>query len=284
MHPTESHNCSSPRRFLMTLVLGIVAFSAGCAKPAAGDGGTSTTSPVSDPNYKFATGNWVFSATAPGGTFATLSGFVDEQGGDPGTNDFTTAAMQAQSSSCYSSSPILSFEGTVTNTTVSLTSFTEEGQVMTISATKNAAANAVTGTYSVSGGCANGASGAFSGVLYQPLNGTYSSAVSSASPTPSVQLTLAQATQGDGSGISFLSGSASFQNISCFTGGTVSSPGSYVLGNRVSLSVRANDSAGSQILAAGIFDAAGDTITFPSIAIVSGSCVGSFGPATLTLQ
>jgi hypothetical protein len=172
----------------------------------------------------------------------------------------------------------------VLNTQVNLTSFSADGQTLTISATRNTAGNELTGTYTITGtGCATGDAGTIAGTLYEPLTGTYQGAVTGSTPTQYMQFALTQATQGDGNGLSFLSGFAALQGFSCFTGATLSSTASYVLGSAVTLSLTANDPSLTPIVATGTFDAAADTITLSSINVTSGDCSGSLGPTTLTL-
>jgi hypothetical protein len=253
-----------------------------CA-PATGGGGA-TTPPVSDPNYKLMTGNWEFttSATSKAAPFTVLAGFVNEQPSDPSINDYTTAALQATSSTCFGEPPDLSFTGAAQGTALNLSSFSADSQVVTFSGIKDATATHLTGSYTVAGGCSDGAAGTLTGLLYQPLNGTYQGA---ATMNPaSITLVLAQAPQGDGEGYSYLTGQAVFGNISCFSLGTMTGSTSYVIGSSVTINIHTNDPNGSQLVAKGSFDASAQTIILQSVEIVDGSCSGSLGQLSLSLN
>jgi hypothetical protein len=173
-------------------------------------------------------------------------------------------------------------EGTVQGTAVGLHSFSVNGQYVTITATKNTKATQLTGTYSVSGGCANGAAGNITGTRYAILNGAYAGTI--AGGGQSIQVNVAQNTQGTGSGNFFVSGSATFAGISCFTTGTMAAENGSIIGNTVVLNFATNDPNGAQAVLTGQIDPAADTLTLSSVDVTGGSCAGSLGGATLTLQ
>jgi len=275
-HRIQPQICAVLSFIVMTLFCG-------CVKPAGdGGGGTTTTTPPNN-NYQAITGNWVISTTATGGPFTTLSGFINEVSSS-GSSDFTTAALVAQSTGCYATTSSVSLEGSASGAQVNLTSFQNDGQVMSVFATRNMAGNQLTGNYSVVGGCANGASGNVFGTLYDPLNGTYSGPLNSGNTAQTMQLTMTQAPQGDGAGRSFLSGTVTFQGTPCFASGTLSPTASYVIGNQVTISATTADASESQVLATGTFDSAGDTIAFSQVEFNNGACAGPTGTTSLTLQ
>lgn len=235
--------------------------------------------------YAFLTGNWVFATTptASPTPFTGLSGFIDEQDQDPGTNDVATAALQAQPSNCYLGADTIPLEGTVQGTALGLHSFSVNGQYVTINATKNSTATTLTGTYSVSGGCANGAAGTITGTRYAILNGTYTGSFTN-SPAQGLQLAVSQNTQGTGSGNFFVSGTAAFTGISCFTTGTMAADNGSIIGNMVVLTYTTNDPSGAQVVLSGEINPTASTLTLSSAVVTGGSCAGALGGATLALQ
>jgi len=260
----------------------------GCVKPTGGSGSGGGGTKPSD--YVYLTGNWQFDATPASGAapFTVLTGFINEQG-STGTNDFTTAALQVQSTTCYSSAVEIPLQGGTEPTLLGLSSFAVDGQTLTISATKDSTATHLTGKYSISGGCADGESGTLAGTLYDLVNGTYSGAVAGTGPAENIQLSVTQGV-GSGDGLSYISGSASFQGFSCFTSGNLPFavagqyfPG-YVTGSQIYLAFTTNDANGSQVILSGTFDPTATTIMINSLAIVGGDCAQAPQPVSLTLS
>jgi hypothetical protein len=236
------------------------------------------------------TGNWQFTATATKGAapFTALAGFINEEAGDPSIDDFVSAALLTDSNTCFQSPPYISLSGAALNHQLNLGSFLTESQTVTLTGTKNEAANSLTGAYSVVGGCADGTAGTIVGTLYLALDGSYSGAVTG-NPAETISLSLTQDTAGDGEGKSFLNGTANLQGLPCGLGSeTLDATTSYVIGSAAYITT-AIDAAGSQLVASGTFDAAADTITLTSITATTTtnaatSCSESVGPAVLSLS
>jgi hypothetical protein len=266
---------------LATVLTGLLVALVGCTTARTPFSGSTTPPPT---GYTFLTGNWVIQTTPTSSPtpFTGLSGFIDEQDQNAGTNDALTAALEANPSNCYLGADAIPLEGTVQGTAVGLHSFSVNGQYVTITATKNTKATQLTGTYSVSGGCANGAAGNITGTRYAILNGAYAGTI--AGGGQSIQVNVAQNTQGTGSGNFFVSGSATFAGISCFTTGTMAAENGSIIGNTVVLNFATNDPNGAQAVLTGQIDPAADTLTLSSVDVTGGSCAGSLGGATLTLQ
>jgi hypothetical protein len=269
----------TPLFMSLVLVLAVIELT-GCV------GTNSTTNSTKPGTFVSVTGNWELDATPSSGTppFTVLSGFFNELGTNPASGDYVSAALQVQSTTCYGASTSVPVQGLVAGNVLTLASFPVDGQEIAITATKNAAGTQMTGDYNIIGGCANGDEGTLVGTLYAPVNGTYSGTVQMASSPETIQLTLAQSTQGTGTGESLVSGSAVFQGFSCFTSGTLQNTNSYVIGSTASLTFTTNEMSGSQITMAGKIDPAADTVTLSSINVTGGSCSGSIGAATLTLN
>ncbi len=261
---------------------GVLGGLAGCATtghPGSGGGG-------SNPGYVYLTGNWQIettNTTAPV-PFTSLGGFINEQGDNPGVDDLTTAALLAKPGDCYLGAPTIPLQGATQGDHLGLHSFSVNGQFVTISATKDATATHLTGTYTVSGGCANGAAGTISGTKYAPLTGTYAGPINGSSPAKTLQLTLSQYTTGTGDGVFLIGGSAVFNGFTCFTQGTMPSTSGSVSGSSATLTFNTNDMSGAQVVLTGTFDPAAKTLTLSSVQVTGGSCSGPVGGATLTLQ
>jgi hypothetical protein len=230
------------------------------------------------------TGNWQFQVTPTTGPtpFTSLSGFIDELNEDPGVNDSATATLQAQSSTCFVDTTLIPLQGTVQGTQLSLYSFSIVNQFVSIAATEDSTATHMTGTYTIGGGCANGAAGTLAGTEYAPLTGGYAGGIAGDTPEKTLNLNLSQLTQGSGDGTFLVSGSATFSGFSCFTEGTLASMGSFVSGSSVNLTFNTDDVSDARLLLAGTIDPAADTLTLSSIRVTGGVCSGSAWGATLT--
>jgi hypothetical protein len=173
--------------------------------------------------------------------------------------------------------------GQIQGTQMSFSSFSVNGQFLSIEGTINAAGNSFTGTYQITGGCAGGATGTVSGTQYAALTGTYSGSRSGTAGS-TIQLTLSQNQQGNGNGVFLITGSAQFTGFGCFTAGTLSADSGIITGSDVQLAFSATGESGTQIVLTGTIDTAADKFTVSSIQVNGGSCAGSYGTATLTRQ
>jgi hypothetical protein len=259
--------------------IGLIAGSlSGCSSliiPVSGE--ASADSGAVDP---IATGNWQFNLTSSSGAalFPYLSGYLRE---DSAGNYVDAELTETSSSGCFIGTNAISADGTVSGTALTLDSFSVNDQFLEMNGTMNATGSSMTGTYSVSGGCAAGDSGTFTGALYSQLTGTYTGSIDNASSSETISLKLQQNSSGNGNGVLLVAGTATFSGISdCFTSGTIVAPAGYISGNMTQLVF--TDTNGNAIQLKGSIDAAADTLTLSSIAMISGSCAGtSYGTATL---
>ena len=242
-------------------------------------GPATPTPPI--PGYSYLTGNWQMTVSNATGhpSFSALAGFIDETTVKTGTSDATNAIFQLTPDSCFVGGTTLPLTGGVSAGTVSLRSFSDTGQFVTIQGTEDATATNFTGTFTIGGGCSNGASGTIVGVRFDALTGTYTGSFASATGAPAVALSVTQSAFADGKGFSPLSGNATFSGISCFSAATLAS-GSSVIGSTVQLNITASD--GETVLLSGTMDPAASTVTITSGQISGGSCSGSLGSAMLT--
>ena len=268
------------------LLGGFGSFVIGCLHPEP-PGGTYTP----PANYHYLSGNWQFQIAPTTGLppFSSLAGFIAEGGGQAGLNDSTTAALRVQSSGCYSTSVEIPLLGGTGATNVDLTSFSVDGQILTLTMQKDSTATHLSGTYSVAGGCAAGASGTITGILYTALAGNYAGSVGTTAPGSSMLLSLNQGGDGSGDGLSYIRGNAVFTGFQCFTTGTFPYatagaffPG-YVLGSTVSMNFTTNEASGSNVLLTGTIAADGNTINVRTFAIQGGGCNTAAAPVLFTL-
>ena len=273
---------SSPLRRSQTVLLLLTWLAAigtsGCTK-SSGSG-----APAGPDPYTNMTGNWQLQATPTSGAapFAGLSGNFFEEATTAAAHA-TTASLLAQSTGCFATVGTVPLRGNVERPNVALTSFNVDGQVLTLNAQKDEAAETLTGTYSIAGGCANGTKGTLTGQRFNALSGTFTGALAE-DATKTLQLSLSQTVLGTSGGTFLISGSAIFGGVPCFTRGSIVAGQSYVSGASVVLVFNTSNMGASQVTLLGTFNQAANTVTLTSMQIVGSSCAASFGGGTLPLQ
>lgn len=246
---------------------------------SSGGGSGSSGGPAVD-----VTGNWQIQLTATNSPapISSMAGYLSQQG--TGSSQYTTASLQAQTSGCFEDASTVPMYGQTSGSDVNLSSFTIDGQVLSINVQANTAGSQFSGTYSIAGGCADGASGSVAGTEYAPVTGTYTGATTGSAPAVTMSLSLSQDAGATGMGTFPLSGSATFTGISCFSAGTLSAEDGSVIGDSVTMQFTTNGTDGSEIQMSGTINPAATTMTLSSIQITGGNCSGALGSATLTRQ
>ncbi len=211
-----------------------------------------------------------------------MAGYLSQQG--QGANQFTTAALQAQTSGCFQDATTVPMYGQTSDMDVNLASFAIESQTLSVNVQANADGNQFSGNYSIAGGCAGGVSGTVTGTEYASLTGTFTGSITGSSPVVTLSLSLSQDAAGTGLGTFPLSGSAAFSGISCFSQGTLTAENGSVIGDSVTMDFTTNDAEGAEVQMTGSIDSAASTLTLSSIQINGGSCSGTLGSATLLRQ
>lgn len=226
------------------------------------------------------TGNWVLQFTATSGAteFTQLSGFIDDIGT---SQNWATAALQGTLSDCLAGQSFIPWYGNINGASMKLYSFLITGEMLTITANSSSDFKQFTGTYTLGGPCANGATGNVVGTRYADLTGTYSGSLSS-NAGQNLQLDLTQNTVATGNGTFFVTGTAKLQGFSCFTSATIASNAGTVVGNNVQLQFTTNESPSSTLTISGSIDPTAKTFTATSIQVSGGRCAGSLGGASLT--
>ena len=251
----------------------------GCSQRG-GSGSNSGGSGSSDSTVVNVTGNWqiTFTPTNSPAPISSMSGYLSEQG--QGADQFLTAALQAQASGCFTDAATVPMYGGTSGSYVNLTSFTVDGQTLSINTKANTQGNQFSGTYSIAGGCAGGAKGTATGTEYASLSGNFTGSITGSSPAVTLSLSLSQDATGTGLGTFPLSGSAAFSGISCFSQGTLAAENGSVIGDSVTMEFTTN-AQGTEVQMTGTIDPAASTLTLTSIQINGGTCSGTLGSATL---
>lgn len=228
------------------------------------------------------TGNWVLKFTATSGAteFTQLSGFINDVGT---SQNWATAALQGTLADCLVGQSFIPWYGNINGDSMKLYSFLITGEMLTLTGNSNSTFTQFTGTYTLGGPCADGATGNVVGTRYADLTGTYSGSLSS-SAGQSLQLDLKQNTIATGNGTFFVTGSAKLQGFSCFTSATLASYAGTVVGSNVQLQFTTNESSSSTLTLSGSIDPTANTLTVNSIKVSGGQCSGSLGGASLARQ
>jgi hypothetical protein len=176
-----------------------------------GDGGGDGTNPP--PRAPNVSGNWQFyaSSNVTAGNDFEIYGYVNSSGN-------TVTARVRTPFDCFQISDILSFTGTYSNGQITLTSVPISGQTVTIQG--QLTASNVMGSYSISGGCADGDRGALTGFKVPSFSGNWAGTFTSDfQGTPGTTQVAAAFTQGgedlDLLGLAELRGTATFTGTSC---------------------------------------------------------------------
>lgn len=244
---------------------------------------TSTT-PTPVPDQANLSGNWQASLSPAVNTAALSSaaGYINQAGAKTATGQFTTSVLQI-AGDCFIAAPLIPLQGNNNAGAVTLDSYTVNGQTVHLVLAADATASSLTGTYSVNGGCANGATGSVTANRYAPLTGTYTGTLNSgASAGPAVTMNVTQNVNGTGGGTFLLTGTLSVTGTGCTMQGTAAAAQSnYAQGSRMQISFPATDGSGSTTTVTGTFDPAATTIGNVSLSVAGNSCAGLTASGTL---
>ncbi len=250
------------KRIFVVLVL-LNLFAAGCG---GGNGGASL------PVEKITSGNWSFD-TSTNPTF----GHLDSMGGSfVLTGSSLSGTMFVDLTTCSTAPAVIDLSGTMSGNSFTLKASPLDNQVITIQGTIQGP-NSLSGTYSISGGCANGEQGSIAGVYVPPLTGTWKTTESVNGTPVTITLKLTQAPNATSTGYFPLSGTATYSGSPCATTGTVDQNVSFVLGKLVGVFVSTNESGGTgTVLYGGALDAPATATSFQGFEeVMTGSCSSS---------
>ncbi|MBZ5667450.1 MAG: hypothetical protein LAO30_22980 [Acidobacteriia bacterium] len=230
-------------------------------------------------------GNWSVTATSVDPAVGTIhvGGNLTQSGSD------LSGSMYVVGSMCFDVSQPVSFTGTMTGTTVTLTSTAVNGQVFSVTATLTTGTD-MSGTYAITGGCANGDHGTAVANAVPSIGGTWNGAVvgSDGSSVPlSVALTQDPTASADGSFP--LTGTLAYTTSvgnTCSVSGTITNAfvaGSYVLMNADT--VEKDGSAGSVFYNNVLLDSSTTPLHMTgTYQVAGGDCDGDVEDITLTKQ
>lgn len=259
------------------LRLSALALFCGCGGGGEGGGGGGGASGPPASGDLNITGNWQFNTTSAvqGTAPLGLAGSITQ------SDSSLNGAVHVDGSNCLDPLTTVSLTGTLNGSTVSLTSGPVDGQVIAL--TGSITNGLLTGTYTISGGCANDDQGSLNGFKIPAISGRWRGRTIVNDQTGTLTLTLTQGNvNADGS--FGLSGSAS--NATYFgcdegtiTSGTLTTSGSWIIGTRVFLQIQ-NTNGGK----ANFFVTANQTGTVlqGGLGYVDGPCEGNGGEATFT--
>jgi hypothetical protein len=148
---------------LSTLVL---LFGCGGGEESGGGGGSGGTQ---NPNIA---GNWQvnMSSTAPGISPMTLAGSITQSGSS------ANGTVHVDGSNCFDRLISIRLNGSLTGSNVSLTSTSVDGQVLALTGriTGDQFTRSLSGSYTISGGCAHGDQGIVTGFKVRTVGGILS--------------------------------------------------------------------------------------------------------------
>lgn len=224
-------------------------------------------------------GNWYLQTSSQAAANASQ---MPQIGGSLTETDLTiSGVLHVSDSTCFDRVTDIPVSGTVDGSSVTLTSGSISGQVITISG--SATASLITGTYSIASGCAGGDYGTITAVLIPPVTANWTGTITS---SPINSAATASFSQGfpNSDGFSPLSGTLALSGLPCSISGTLATEQSWILGNIVQAVVNLSDGS---VLALNGF------ITNPStsanqmtvnFSISGGNCAGQTGSVTYSVQ
>jgi len=185
-------------------------------------------------------GNWAVTGTRTGGgAIANTTFYVG--GSLTQSGKTVSGTMYIIGLSCFDSYSGVAFTGTVSGKTLTLTSPAIGGQVVTVTATGTN--SALTGTYSVAGGCDTGDTGTITANPVPSINGTWSGPIvgdSNGDPNASLAIAFTQAATASSDGTFAITGTLTYTGSTCSASGSINT-GSYIVGPHLVISANTND-------------------------------------------
>ena len=226
---------------------------------------------------QLAAGNWYLQASSQAGSGVSQ---IPQIGGALWqTGSIISGVLHVNKSGGFDWATDVPVSGTVNGDSVTLTSDGANGEVVTING--SVTLNLITGTDSISAGCANGDYGTVTAVLLSPATGNWTGAFTSNGANIAAAAAFSQALP-NADGYSPLSGSLTFSGAQCTLSGTLATEQSWILGHVVQAIVNMSD--GSVLALNGFIT---DVSTSASQMTVNfsfdgGTCSGQTGSVTYT--
>jgi hypothetical protein len=174
-------------------------------------------------NLALTPGNWSMTAVPSSGAAGTfyIGGNLTQNGSS------LAGTMYFVSSNCITSSQTVTFTGTVKGKSVTLTSDSVGGEVVSITAS-GTSGSALTGNYSIAGGIGcNGDTGSLTANPVPSISGTWGgliltqNGISQGGANAALAIALTQAATASSDGTFALTGSGTFTNSTCFQTATI---------------------------------------------------------------
>jgi hypothetical protein len=204
-------------------------------------------------NLALTPGNWSVTATPSGGAAFYIGGNLTQTG----NNLAGTMYVVNSNTTCFNPSQQVAFTGTVSGNKVTLTSASTVGQVIAIIATgtttSGTTSSALTGTYTVTGGCDDGDSGTASANSVPSISATWSGPILDdgyGDPNVTLSIAFVQSTTASSDGTFALTGNATYTGSSCSVSGTVNNAfiaGPYLVVNASTVEVDGSSGSFSYI-------------------------------------
>lgn len=247
-----------------------------------GCGGSASSTLPPTPQLTIVSGNWGMSLTTqptpPLGLILASGGVINQNG------NTLSGIIHLQGSTCFDPQlDDLTVSGTITGTTLTLTSAPLRGQVLSMSVTPPANqvgdVKALSGMWTLTGGSCAG-SGTILMVSVPPLTGTWSGPITNAA-TGTVSATLTQ-TGPDAHGFFQVTGSFAFSAVPCFTSGSIVS--SMVTGLEADILLNTNEPGQAEVTIIHDPNPSTERLLTSVIPSLSVTCSGNFVQATLNKQ
>jgi hypothetical protein len=191
-----------------------------------------------------------------------------------GDNDsgVVSGTIHVLNSSCYSFSTDVPVSGNISTAgAITLISSAISGQTIEVSGSITSGI-LTSGSYTITGGCADGDNGTVTGFSTPSYSHTYTGGFVNAAPPETAVKIVAEQYGPDSDGLYHVSGTATFIDSPCFAGGTISNSamaGSY-------LAVQITTTNGNIVFAGYLSDSTGREI-IGAYQVISGRCMGSSG-------
>jgi hypothetical protein len=222
------------KQFCLACLLGTLSMLGCGGSSTVGSGGESQNSTITSGNWYVET-----TSTAVPGTKAYIGGSLIQSGST------ISGITHIENSVCYDLTQNVPFSGGVNRSLATLTSGSVSGQIIKVKATINNA-NTMTGTYSITGGCAGGDSGSTTATHVPSISGSWTATENGGGGAITVTGSIVQQATATSDGIFPLSGTLTFINSPCATDATIDSMSSFIVGDLIAVVANVNEVGGGQ--------------------------------------
>jgi hypothetical protein len=204
------------RDFMAAALLSLLLILSSCGGSGSSTGGDNPPPPTQP---QLSSGNWSLHSSSQVGPVGTvyIGGNLDHSGTS------ITGVMHIANSSCFDVATDVPFTGTSNGSNVTLASASISGQVISVTGTI-INSKSMTGTYTITGGCAAGDRGSITGTFVPSISGTWKATEAVGAQTLTTTAVITQRSTPAAIGVFPLTGSISFSGATasgCFSGGTL---------------------------------------------------------------